>query len=79
MLCVYHSVPETMLEHSMTIFIFLKKIDFLKFINWRKKRKIEDFTKNSSPGQRCARVDQPDLFELSENMKQTRLDIRVTR
>ena len=30
-----------MITHSMTIFIFLKKIDFLKFKNWLKNRKLK--------------------------------------
>ena len=29
-----------------------EKINFLKFKNWRKKQKIEDFTKNPCPNQR---------------------------
>ena len=44
MLCVYRSVPETMLWHNNTInddFHIFEKIDFLKFKSWLKKWKLK--------------------------------------
>ena len=74
MLCVYRSVPETMLWHNNTInddFHIFEKIDFLKFKSWLKKTKIEDFTKNSCPDPRIVLLEQISLQSPQSRLEST--------
>ena len=72
MLCVYRSVPETMLRHNKTFnddFHIFQKIRFFEIQKLAKKMKIEDFMKNSCPDPRIVLLE-----EISLQCLQTRLE-----